>query len=198
MTSPVRRTFPRAVLFDRDGTLCIDVPYNGNRNRVVPVPGASQALERLRTAKIPTAVISNQSGIARGLHTPEQVDAVNERLAELIGPLGPVFYCPHGPADGCRCRKPQPGLVIDAAQALGVEPSECVVIGDIAADLGAASAAGARAVLVPTEMTRAEEIDEARRTAAVAPDLLTAVELVLSGDWPAERSGPAADWGTAA
>jgi histidinol-phosphate phosphatase family protein len=189
------------VLFDRDGTLCIDVPYNGDRNRVVPVPGASQALNRLRAAGIRTAVISNQSGIARGLHTPEQVDAVNERLAELIGPLGPVFYCPHGPADGCRCRKPQPGLVLDAADALGVEPAECVVLGDIAADLGAARAAGARAVLVPTEMTRPEEIDDARRTAAVAPDLLSAVELVLSGDWPAERRGPAAgtaDWGTAA
>jgi D-glycero-D-manno-heptose 1,7-bisphosphate phosphatase len=169
------------VLFDRDGTLCIDVPYNGNPDRVVPAPAAASALARLRTAGIPTAVISNQSGIARGWHTSTQVDAVNDRLAELLGPLGPVFYCPHGPDDGCRCRKPLPGLVLDAAAALGVHPQDCVVIGDIAADLGAAQAAGARAILVPTEMTRDEEIDVARRTAAVAPDLLSAVELVITG-----------------
>lgn len=200
MTPAVRRTCPRAVLFDRDGTLCIDVPYNGDRNRVVPVPGASAALEKLRAAGIATAVISNQSGIARGLHTSEQVEAVNERLAELLGPLGPVFYCPHAPADACRCRKPQPGLVIDAAGALGVDPADCVVIGDIAADLGAARAAGARAVLVPTEMTRDAEVDEARCTAAVAPDLLSAVELVLSGTWPTDCPGRRSDaeWGTAA
>jgi histidinol-phosphate phosphatase family protein len=186
------------VLFDRDGTLCIDVPYNGDHNRVVPVPGAAQALQKLRSAGLVTAVISNQSGIARGLHTPEQVDAVNARLTELIGPLGPVLYCPHGPTEGCRCRKPQPGLVLDAARALGVEPADCVVIGDIAADLEAARTAGARAVLVPTEMTRDAEVDDARCTAAVAPDLLSAVELVLSGSWPGEDHGGADGWGTAA
>lgn len=196
MTSPVRRPCPRAVLFDRDGTLCVDVPYNGERNRVVPSPAASPALARLRAAGVSTAVISNQSGIARGLHTRAQVDAVNARLAELIGPLGPVLYCPHGPDDGCRCRKPGPGLVLDAASALGVDPSECAVIGDIAADLGAARAAGARAVLVPTEMTRREEIDDARRTAAVAPDLLSAVELVLTDAWPQPEASDT--WSSAA
>lgn len=193
MTSPVRRACPRAVLLDRDGTLCVDVPYNGDAERVIPVPGAKAALSRLRSAGVPTAVVSNQSGIARGLHTVAEVDAVNARLDTLIGPLGPVFYCPHGPADGCRCRKPNPGLVLDAAAALGVDPGDCVVIGDIAADLGAAASAGARAVLVPTEMTRAEEIDAARLTAAVAPDLRSAVELVLSGlPVPAASAGVAA------
>jgi hypothetical protein len=68
-----------------------------------------------------------------------------------------------------------------------VNPQDCVVIGDIAADLGAAAAAGARAVLVPTEMTRAEEIADARREASVAPDLLSAVELVLTGTLPGLR-----------
>lgn len=184
MTPVVRRTCPRAVLFDRDGTLCVDVPYNGDADRVIPVPGAKAALARLRAAQVPTAVISNQSGIARGMHTAEQTDAVNTRLDALIGPIGPVFFCPHGPTDGCRCRKPRPGLVLDAAAALGVEPRHCVVIGDIAADLGAAAAAGARAVLVPTEMTRAVEVDAAHVSAAVAPDLASAVELVLSGLLP--------------
>lgn len=193
MTAPVRRDCPLAVLFDRDGTLCVDVPYNGDPSRVVPVPGARVALEALRSAGVATAVVSNQSGIARGLHTEEQTRAVNARLDALIGPLGPFFYCPHLADDGCRCRKPRPGLVHDAAAALGVDPADCIVIGDIAADLGAAAAAGARAVLVPNEMTRPEEVAEARRSAAVAPDLLSAVSLILSGGLPAHPALPDRD-----
>ena len=168
---------PRAVLFDRDGTLVVDVPYNGDPDLVVPVPTAAAALDRLRAAGIPTAVISNQSGIARGLLTRGQVDAVNARMAELLGPLGPVFVCEHGPEDGCACRKPAPGMVLQAAAALGVEPGECAVVGDIGAVVGAALAAGARPVLVPTPVTRAEEVTAAPEVAA---DLLQAVELLLA------------------
>ena len=91
---------PAAVLFDRDGTLVVDVPYNGDPDLVQPVPGARAALDRLRAAGVPTALVSNQSGIARGLLTRAQVDAVNARLEELVGPLGPVFVCEHGPGDG--------------------------------------------------------------------------------------------------
>ena len=167
---------PLAVLFDRDGTLVVDVPYNGDPAQVQPVPQAAQALEVLRAAGVPTAVVSNQSGIARGLITRAQVDAVNARLEQLLGPLGPVFVCEHGPADGCACRKPAPGLVLQAAEALGVPPQRCAVVGDIGADVGAALAAGARPVLVPTPVTRAEEVDAAPE---VAPDLLSAVELLL-------------------
>ncbi len=169
------------MLLDRDGTLCVDVPYNGDPDRVVAVPGAATALARLRASGLPTAVISNQSGIGRGIHTRAQVDAVNARLAELVGPLGPVLICPHAPDAACRCRKPAPGLVLDAADALGVNPGDCVLIGDIAADLGAADAAGAASVLVPTEMTRDDEVAFARRRRTLAPDLTSAIDLVLTG-----------------
>ena len=67
----------------------VDVPYNGDPAKVVPMPGARQALDRLRHAGIPTAVVSNQSGVARQLITAEQVDAVNRKVEELLGPLGP-------------------------------------------------------------------------------------------------------------
>ena len=175
---------PHAVLFDRDGTLVVDVPYNGDPDRVQPVAGARAALDRLREAGVPTALVSNQSGIARGLLTRDQVDAVNERLAELVGPLGPVFVCEHGPDDGCGCRKPAPGMVLAAASALGVDPAGCVVVGDIGADVGAATAAGARAVLVPTPVTRVEEVAAAREAGVpVAADLGAAVALLL-GDLP--------------
>ena len=165
-----------AVLFDRDGTLVADVPYNGDPGRVVLMPGAREAVERVRAAGVPTAVVSNQSGVGRGYLRVEQVEAVNRRVEELLGPLGPWLVCVHGPGDGCGCRKPAPGLIEAAAGALGVEAGDCVVIGDIGADVEAARAAGARAVLVPTPVTRVEEVAAAP---AVAPDLLSAVELVL-------------------
>jgi histidinol-phosphate phosphatase family protein len=167
---------PAAVLFDRDGTLVVDVPYNGDPELVVAMPGARKALSRLRAAGIPTAVVSNQSGVARGRLRPEQVEAVNRRVEELLGPLGPWLLCQHGPDDGCHCRKPAPGLVEAAARALGVEPRDCVVIGDVGADVEAASAAGARSVLVPTRATRAEEVAGAP---VVARDLTAAVDLLL-------------------
>jgi histidinol-phosphate phosphatase family protein len=167
---------PDAVLLDRDGTLVADVPYNGRPERVVPLPGVRQALDRLRAAGVRLAVVSNQSGVARGLVTPDEVDAVNRRVEELLGPLGPWLVCPHGPDDGCGCRKPAGGLVEAAAAALGVAPERCAVVGDIGADMGAARAAGARGVLVPTSATRPEEVESAPE---VAPDLNAAVDLLL-------------------
>jgi histidinol-phosphate phosphatase family protein len=167
-----------AVLLDRDGTLVEDVPYNGDPARVVPMPGAVAALGRLRAAGVAMALVSNQSGVARGLLTPGEVDAVNRRLVELVGPVGPWFVCMHGADDGCGCRKPAPGLVLAAAAALGVDPGDCVVIGDIGADVDAAAAAGARSILVPTSATRAEEVAAAP---VVAASLGAAVDLVLAG-----------------
>jgi histidinol-phosphate phosphatase family protein len=183
--SPSSRPFPlpKAVLFDRDGTLVADVPYNGDPGRVVLMPGAREAVERVRAAGVATAVVSNQSGVARGRIRVEQVEAVNRRVEELLGPLGPWLVCLHGPGDGCGCRKPAPGLIEAAAGALGVDARDCVVIGDIGADVEAARAAGARGVLVPTAVTLAEEVAAAPEVAA---DLVSAVELVLGssgGRW---------------
>jgi len=170
---------PAAVLFDRDGTLVVDVPYNGDPDKVVAMPGARQALDRLRHAGIPTAVVSNQSGIARRLLTPEQVDAVNRKVEELLGPVGPWAVCPHGVDDGCACRKPAAGLVLQAAQALGVDPRRVAVVGDIGADIEAARAAGARGVLVPNPATRPEEVAAAPE---VAGDLTAAVDLLIGSN----------------
>jgi D-glycero-D-manno-heptose 1,7-bisphosphate phosphatase len=173
---PVIDVAPAAVLFDRDGTLVVDVPYNGDPARVRPVPAARPALELLRTAGVRVGVITNQSGIARGLITRAQAEAVNARVDELLGPFAVWQLCPHGPPDGCRCRKPAPGMVLDAAERLGLPPSRVAVIGDIGADVAAATAAGAAAVLVPTPVTRQEEVDAAP---VVQPDLVAAVRHLL-------------------
>ncbi|MDQ3978511.1 MAG: HAD-IIIA family hydrolase [Actinomycetota bacterium] len=177
MTEPGRAgRRPAAVLFDRDGTLVRDVPYNGDPARVQPVAGARIALDRLRLAGIPVAVVSNQSGVARGLITRDQVDAVNRRVEELLGPFAAWAICDHGPEDGCACRKPAPGLVTQVADRLGVHPTDCALVGDIGSDVDAALAAGARPILVPTPATRAEEVAAA---AEVAADLIEAVDRLL-------------------
>lgn len=167
---------PDALLFDRDGTLVFDVPYNGDPDRVRPMPTAAPALELARRRGIRTGVVTNQSGVARGVVTSAQVAAVNARVDALLGPFEVWAVCEHGPADGCSCRKPAPGLILRAARALGVPASRTVVIGDIGSDVVAASAAGAVGVLVPTPVTRIEEVAAAP---VVAPTLLAAVRLVL-------------------
>lgn len=167
---------PGALLFDRDDTLIHDVPYNGDPAKVRPVDGAREVLQRLRELKVPIGVISNQSGIARGLFSAEQLTAVNARVEQLLGPFDTWQLCPHDDGDGCRCRKPRSGLVRQAAAALGVSVRSCVVIGDTGADVQAANAAGATGILVPTARTLPDEVTAARH---VVGDLAAAVELAL-------------------
>ena len=153
------------MLFDRDETIVVDVPFNGDPDRVQPAPHARELLDRLRAAGLPLAVVSNQSGIGRGLITAEQAEAVNRRVDELLGPFAGFFVCPHAPEDACECRKPKPKLILDAARALGVEPSCCVVVGDRQSDVDAAKNAGAIAIKIagPHELERAVEEILARR-----------------------------------
>ncbi|MET8892784.1 D-glycero-alpha-D-manno-heptose-1,7-bisphosphate 7-phosphatase [Streptomyces albogriseolus] len=179
----------RAVLFDRDGTLVHDVPYNAAPERVRPVEGAHEALDALRARGIRTGVVTNQSGVARGLLTEADVQCVNERVEELLGPFDVWAFCPHGPDDGCPCRKPRPGMILDAAGRLDVDPADCVVVGDIGSDVEAARRAGAHAVLVPTPVTRPEETAAAPH---VARDLPAAVRLILDGPpWQLPDGTPA-------
>jgi histidinol-phosphate phosphatase family protein len=168
---------PAAVLFDRDGTLIRDVPYNGRPELVEAMPGAVDAVARLRAAGIRLGVVTNQSAVGRGLITAARMEAVNRRVDELLGPFGVWAVCPHDPADGCACRKPEPFLIQLAAVELGVDPADCVVIGDIGSDVAAAHAAGARAILVPAPATRPGE------TAGVptAAGLTEAVASLLDG-----------------
>ncbi|MEV4544098.1 HAD-IIIA family hydrolase [Micromonospora echinaurantiaca] len=166
-----------AVLLDRDGTLVEDVPFNGDPEKVRPVPGARVALDRLRAAGLRLAVVTNQSGLARGFFSEAQMRAVHARVEALLGSFDAWLVCPHDDGDGCGCRKPLPGLVWAAARELGTTPARCVVVGDIGRDVSAALAAGASGVLVPTPVTRPEEVAAAPQ---VAVDLPAAVDLILS------------------
>lgn len=186
--SSYSRPVLEAVLFDRDGTLIEDVPYNGDPERVRLMPGARPVVDALRAAGIAVGIVTNQSGIARDLITARQAEAVNERVADLLGGVDAVRMCPHGPDDGCDCRKPAPGLILDACRILDVEPARTAVIGDIGSDIAAAAAAGARSVLVPTPVTRREEV----RQAPLRADSLTeAVRLLLPFLHLGENAEPA-------
>jgi D-glycero-D-manno-heptose 1,7-bisphosphate phosphatase len=182
-----------AVLFDRDGTLVVDVVRNGDPARVVLMPGAREAVAVVRRAGLAVGVVTNQSAVGEGVLTRGRVDAVNRRVGELVGRLDVWAVCPHAVTDGCACRKPAPGLVLAAAEALGVEPVDCVVIGDIGSDVDAARAAGALGVLVPTPVTLRDEIDDAD---VVAADLRTAVEVAV--EHLTGRRAPAVDAGGSA
>jgi HAD superfamily hydrolase (TIGR01662 family) len=170
---------PLVVLLDRDDTLIEDGPYLNDPAGVVPLPDARRALRRLREHGLLVGVVTNQSGVAKGLITTAQLDAVNARVEELLGPFDCWQVCVHD--GGCSCRKPAPGMVIAAADALGVPASRCVMIGDTGGDVAAAQAAQAKAVLVPTDKTRRAEISHAQAHAQVAASLNEAVTLVLKG-----------------
>ncbi|KUH93132.1 HAD family hydrolase [Mycolicibacterium acapulense] len=174
-----RRDPPLAVLLDRDDTIIEDGPYLNDPARVRPLPGAHRALDRLRRNGLLLAIVSNQSGVAKGLISTEQLESVNAEVDSALGPFDSWHLCAHDADDECRCRKPAPGMVEDAAAALGVHPSRCVMIGDTGGDVEAALSAGADAILVPTDRTLRQEISEALIKARVATSIDEAVSMVL-------------------
>jgi len=166
----------RLVLLDRDGTLIADAPGNRDPARVEALPGASTALARLRRRGVRLAIVTNQAAVADGRLSEDDLVRVNQRVDELLGPFDGVFVCTHAEGMGCGCRKPAPGLLLEAMRELDARPLECALIGDTAGDLEAARAAGVRAVLVPNQATRREEVLTAPERAC---DLEAAVSLLL-------------------
>lgn len=145
MTAP-----PPLLFLDRDGTLMEDVGYPRDPNEVRLLPGAVDGVRRLVSRGFVPVVVSNQSGLARGLITPAEAQAVHDRFVALFaaesGIMLPCFYCPHGPQDRCECRKPRPGLLRQAIAELNYPNSPGVMVGDKISDLEAAAALGFSAV----------------------------------------------------
>lgn len=144
----------RVALLDRDGTLIEDRPYLADPDQVRLLPGVLEGMRALSAHGVRAAVLTNQSGVARGLIGEAQLAAVHERLIALLddggAPLEGIFSCPHAPEAGCKCRKPAVGLAHQAAQALGLELSESVVVGDKGSDLELGHRLGVPAILVST------------------------------------------------
>lgn len=146
----------RAVFVDRDGTLVEERDYLDDPNGVCLLPGAAAAVRRLRAAGLAVVVVTNQSGIARGLYSEEQYRAVAERvdaeLAREAAAVDATYHCPHHPdfTGPCRCRKPGVGMHREAAEALGIDLARSFYVGDKVADVVPAHALGGVGILVRT------------------------------------------------
>lgn len=142
----------RYVILDRDGTLIVDCGYLADPAGVELLPNAAAGLRTMQALGLGLIVATNQSGIARKFFDQSAVEAVNDRMRALLKAEGveldDVLVCPHGPEEGCRCRKPKPGLVLAAAERLRFDPAECFVIGDQTCDIGMGKATGAKTILV--------------------------------------------------
>jgi histidinol-phosphate phosphatase family protein len=141
-----------AVFLDRDGTLIEDVGYPRDPEAVRLLEGAPEALAALRRAGFALVVVSNQSGIGRGLVTRDEARAVHDRFVRELRAHGveldDVRYCPHSPEDACACRKPAAGLLLDSARELGLDLGRSFMVGDKPDDVEAGRAAGCRTVLL--------------------------------------------------
>jgi D-glycero-D-manno-heptose 1,7-bisphosphate phosphatase len=133
-------------LIDRDGTIIIDRVYLRDPDGIEFAPGAIEGLRLLRDAGFALVLITNQSGIARGYFDLTRLEQIHDRLQSMLAAEGlrfdAIYVCPHGPDDGCNCRKPAPGMVKSAMDDMDFGPERVVLIGDSDADMGAAAAAG--------------------------------------------------------
>lgn len=177
----------RAVFLDRDGTLNREVGYIGDPDRLELLPGVGAALARLAGAGHLLVVVTNQSAVGRGVYTAAQVDAVHARLRELLAAegvtLAGIFVCPHAPDDDCPCRKPRPGLLLAARDALGIDLAASWMVGDNVKDVAAAQAAGVRPILVATGWgmrDREAALSGGLAAGDIVADLGEAAERILS------------------
>lgn len=143
------------VILDRDGVINEDSDeYIKSPEEWVAIPGSLEAIARLNQSGYRVVVASNQSGVARRLFDIEALNRIHEKmllaLAEVGGTIDALFFCPHKPSDRCRCRKPQPGMLLDIADRLRTPLDDVPVVGDSLRDLKAASAVSARPILVRT------------------------------------------------
>jgi histidinol-phosphate phosphatase family protein len=141
-----------AVFLDRDGTIIDDVGYLNSPEQVRFKHGVVAALKKISGAGWPLVVVSNQSGVGRGLISDQQARAVHDRFVEVLAEervlLAGVYYCFHLPSAACDCRKPSPGMLTRAADELGFDLSASAMIGDKTSDMEAGLACGCRCILI--------------------------------------------------
>jgi D-glycero-D-manno-heptose 1,7-bisphosphate phosphatase len=183
-----------AIFIDRDGTINEDIGYASHPDQLFIYPYAAEAIRLINDAGLKVIVVTNQSGIARGLYDEAMLDRIHEKLIRELASQGArldaIYYCPHHPRIGnqsyrkaCACRKPQAGMLERAAREHNINLAQSFVIGDKASDINLASNAGGRGVLVRTgygEETLANLEHHPCYPLIVAKDLLEAVRRILS------------------
>lgn len=183
----------RAIFLDKDGTLVENVPYNVNPALIALTWHAGQGLQLLQQLGYALFVVTNQSGVAKGLFTEAALGPVEHRLAERLAQYGVhldgFYYCPHSP-DGaigryavpCTCRKPMPGMLLRAACEHGIDLARSWMIGDILHDIEAGRRAGCRTVLIDNGNETEWKLSALRTPHLTAPDLHAAATMIAQAD----------------
>lgn len=168
----------RAVFLDRDGTIMIDTGYCHEPDKVQLIHGAHEGLRLMADAGFLLAIVTNQSGLARGYFTERELCAVNSRLRQELQFHGAdfdvLFYCPHHPDDGCNCRKPRPGLILQAASDYNLDLPSSFTIGDKESDVQAGHLARTRTILV------SQKPGTSRFANFLVTDLVEAAHIVIN------------------
>jgi len=185
----------RAIVMDRDGTVCDEVGYVNHVSRIRLLPRSAEAIRRAREAGLKTAIVTNQAGVARGYFDEALIHRVHDRVREMLAAEGAsvdaIYYCPHHPDAGngpyrkdCDCRKPRPGMLLRARDELGLDLARSYMVGDSVRDVEAGHRVGATTILVLTGYGRGELEHRSDgfpvRPDHVAEDLLDAVDWILA------------------
>lgn len=182
-----------AIFLDRDGVINERIfgSYVSNWPEFKFVPGIAKALAQLTALKLPLIVISNQAGVAKKLVTRESLEEITHRFVSELNSQGAfidaVYYCPHRPDEGCKCRKPAPGLLVQAANDWHLDLRRSVFVGDSASDLDAAKAAGCRSVSFRHASNPADMSLSATRSVTHDSESLVAAVRLLLRDLQADR-----------
>lgn len=181
----------KAVFLDKDGTLVEDIPYNVDPDRVRLMEGALEGLRLLQNYGYDLIVVTNQSGVARGFFDEQDVHWMMRRLSDLLASKGiflkGYYYCPHHPegkfskyAVDCFCRKPQPGMLYQAALERHIRLSDSWMIGDILHDVEAGNRAGCKTILLNNDHETEWKLTTSRRPKFIVRDLAEAAQAIVS------------------
>jgi D-glycero-D-manno-heptose 1,7-bisphosphate phosphatase len=178
---------PQAILLDRDGVINRErADYVKSWEEFEILPGVVAALNRLSSLNVPVLVLTNQSAIGRGLVSLAMVGAIHLRLQSLVysagGRIDSFYICPHHPDDGCACRKPKPGLLLQAATGFNLDLTACVFVGDSYTDYQAAQTVGCAAILVQSgrQGSQLPSLLTNHPIVPIVPDIVAAVSIILA------------------
>lgn len=190
-STPAAKAWPQAIFLDRDGTINRErADYVKSWQEYEWLPGVLAALALLARLEVPILVVTNQSVVGRGIIAAGALNAIHEKLrceaTAAGGRIDNFLVCPHVPADNCDCRKPKPGLLLQAAAIYGVNLSHCIFVGDSITDLQASNAAGCRCILVRTGRqgaaidSLAAAVVDRSRTLLIVDDLCAAAQQIMT------------------